>query len=238
MTQPAGFCRRIAANEDRAGDFAASRLARPLDRNSPATFIGGVSTLWCRPRLRRPITPQQQEPFWKPSPVKFSLSQDFPVSLDVLWPVYGSPAYLEAKYKALGSTNLRILEAKTDDTSINVVLERTIAPDLRSLPDWARKMVARDYVMRHENRCQRSSPTHASVSLGIKPLGSPVDIHGRGSLSEPAPGQTRLALEFDVECRIPLVGKKVAELFAIKIREALAEDHDFTLAYIKEHGSQ
>lgn len=182
-----------------------------------------------------PAKPQQQDLFWKPSTVKFSLSQDFPVSLDVLWPVYGSPAYLEAKYKSLGSTNLRILDARTDAGSINVVLERTISPDLKSIPEWARKMVARDYVMRHENRCQRSSPTQASVSLGIKPLGSPVDIHGRGSLSEPVPGQTRLALEFDVECRIPLVGKKVAELFAAKIREALAEDHDFTLAYIEEH---
>lgn len=167
--------------------------------------------------------------------MKFSLSQDFPVSLDVLWPVYGSPPYLEAKYKSLGSTNLRLLEADTDAAAINVVLERTISPDLQGVPDWARKLVARDYVMRHENRCRRSSPQQASVSLVIKPLGSPVDIHGRGSLAETTPGQTRLSLEFEVECRIPLVGKKVAELFAGKIREALAEDHDFTLAYIAGH---
>lgn len=171
----------------------------------------------------------------KTQPVKFSLSQDFPVGLDVLWPVYGNPAYLQAKYRALGAHRVEIREAHTDASDIRVLLERTIAPDLQNVPDWARKMVSRDYVMRHENRCHRLSPQASDVSLRITPIGSPVDINARGSLNEVSPGNTRLALEFEVKCNIPIVGKKVAEIFAGKIREALAEDHDFTLGYIKEH---
>lgn len=167
--------------------------------------------------------------------MKFSLAQDFPVGLDVLWPVYGAPAYLEAKYRALGAHRIDIKEAVTDAQSISVLLERTIAPDLKGVPDWARKLVGRDYVMRHENRCRRLSPQTSSVHLSITPLGSPVSINARGSLNEAAAGQCRLALEFDVECSLPIVGKKVAELFAGKIREALQEDHDFTLEYIRQH---
>lgn len=167
--------------------------------------------------------------------VKFNLAQDFPVGLDVLWPVYGAPPYLEAKYRALGAHRIDIKEAVTDEQAIFVVLERTIAPDLKGVPDWARKLVGRDYVMRHENRCRRLSPQSSVVNLSITPLGSPVSINAKGSLNEVAPGQCRLALEFDVECSLPIVGKKVAELFAGKIREALQEDHDFTLDYIKQH---
>jgi hypothetical protein len=167
--------------------------------------------------------------------VKFSLAQDFPVGLDELWAVYGSPPYLEAKYTALGALAVVIREAYTDASAIRVMLERTIATDLKGVPDWARKLVGRDYVMRHENRCQRRSAQNADVSLSITPLGSPVEISARGSLDEVAPGQTRLALEFDVVCSLPIVGKKVAEIFAGKIREALQEDHDFTLEYIRQH---
>ena len=164
--------------------------------------------------------------------MKFNLSQDFPVSLDVLWPVYGNSDYLVAKYTALGAHTIRIIESLTDEKAIAVVLERSIAPDLRNVPDWARKLVARDYVMHHENRCQRRSPQEAVVSLRIKPLGSPVDISARGTLAETGRSHTRLELEFEVQCSIPIVGKKVAEIFAAKIREALREDHDFTLDYI------
>lgn len=165
--------------------------------------------------------------------MKFSIDQDFPQGLDVLWAVYGEASYLQAKYHALGSVNIRVIESVTDDTDLRVVLERTIpATAINGIPDWARKLISRDYVMRHENRCKRSGPAHAAVDLCITPVGSPVSITAQGSFSEPAAGQSRLALVFDVHCRIPLVGGKVAELFAHKIREALTEDYEFTLGYV------
>lgn len=168
--------------------------------------------------------------------MKFSFDQDFPQGLDRLWAVYAQTDYLKAKYGALGSTHIRVLESVTTDKDLGVVLERTIpAADINGIPDWAKKLISRDYVMRHENRCKRTSPTHATVSLRITPVGSPVSISAQGTFSEPVAGHSRLALTFDVECKIPLVGGKVAELFAKKIREALAEDHDFTLGYIKAH---
>lgn len=162
--------------------------------------------------------------------MRFSLQQDFPFGIDALWPVYGAPAYLEAKYKALGAHSLRIQAAETTDEEIRVLLERTIAPDLKGVPDWARKMLGAEYVMRHENHCRRSGMT-AQVHLRITPVGAPVTIEARGSLGDIS-GRARLALDFQVECSIPLVGKKVAELFAGKIREALAEDYEFTRDYI------
>lgn len=162
--------------------------------------------------------------------MRFSLQQDFPFGIDALWPVYGAPAYLEAKYKALGAHSLRIQVAETTDEEIRVVLERTIAPDLRGVPDWARKMLGAEYVMRHENHCRRTG-TAAQVHLRITPAGAPVTIEARGQLGDRGE-RAHLALEFQVECSIPLVGKKVAELFAAKIREALAEDYDFTRDYV------
>ena len=167
--------------------------------------------------------------------MKFNLSHDFPVGMAALWPVYGSPDYLAAKYKALGSSNLRILEAITDEQRIRVVLERTITPDLKGVPDWARRLVVRDYTMRHENHCQRQGDALSRVNLRIIPVGAPVSISAAGSLSDVASGRSRLALDFDVTCSLPLVGRKVAEIFARKVHEALAEDHDFTVSYMQQN---
>lgn len=171
--------------------------------------------------------------------MKFNITQDFPQRLDVLWAVYAQPDYLQAKYNALGSTNVRVLESLTDEKSLSVVLERTIpSAGINGIPGWAQKLISRDYVMRHENRCRRTAPDHATVDLRITPVGSPVSISAHGSFSEPRAGHSRLALHFNVECKIPIVGSKVADLFAAKIREALQEDHDFTLAYVNAHAAR
>lgn len=167
--------------------------------------------------------------------MKFSLSQDYPVGLDVLWPVYGHPDYVRAKYLALGAHRVEVETAETTGEHIRVVLERVIAPDLDGVPDWARRLVGREYVMRHESLCRRTAPGQSAVELLITPLGAPVEIRASGSFNETAPGHTRLALDFEVSCSLPLVGGKVSALFAGKVREALLEDHAFTLGYLN-HG--
>jgi hypothetical protein len=169
--------------------------------------------------------------------VKFNLSHDFPVGLTALWSIYGNPNYLAAKYKALGSSDLRILQAITDEQRICVVLERTITPDLKGVPDWARRLVVRDYIMRHENHCLRQGDALSRVNLRIIPVGAPVSISAAGSLSDVAADRSRLALDFDVTCTLPLVGKKVAEIFARKVHDALAEDHDFTVSYMRQNSA-
>ncbi|MFN3587691.1 MAG: DUF2505 domain-containing protein, partial [Moraxellaceae bacterium] len=164
--------------------------------------------------------------------MKFSLSQEYPVGLDVLWPVYGHPDYVRAKYLALGARRVTVEVAETTDAQIRVVLERVIAPDLDGVPDWARRLVGGEYVMRHESRCRRTAPGQSVVELLITPLGAPVTIRAEGSFNETAPGQTRLALDFEVTCSLPLVGGKVSALFAGQVREALLEDHAFPLGYL------
>lgn len=164
--------------------------------------------------------------------MKFSVEHFFPFTIDQLWPVYGEATYLTEKYKALGSSGLYIHESYTDTSTIRVVLERTITPDLHNVPDWVRKKIARDYVMRHENRCQRISAERVDFQLRIIPKGAPVSIMGNGSMLQQG-ATTLFRAGFDVECSIPLVGKKVAEVFAGKVKEALAEDWAFTENYVR-----
>lgn len=165
--------------------------------------------------------------------MKFSVQHAFPFGLDELWQVYGEPGYLEAKYTALGASGLLIDEAATNDEEIRVRLERTVTPDFRNVPDWARKMVARDYVVRHENRFIRQSGDRATFNLGITPIGSPINVKGVGEIRT-FQQKSEFSVMFDIECRIPVVGKKVAEIFSGKVRESLLNDCDFTRAWVLE----
>ena len=165
--------------------------------------------------------------------MKFSLDQEFPAGMDSLWAVFSQQDYPGRKYAALGSTDFRMIAFSAAAERITVALERTIPAATESIPDWARKLVSRDYVMRHETRWRRIDRRRADAELDITPVGIPVSIRARGEITEQTPVSTCMTLNFEVQCRVPLIGRKVAELFAGKIREAMAQDHAFTVRYLQ-----
>lgn len=168
--------------------------------------------------------------------MKMNVQQELLFRLDELWPVYAEPGYLQAKYLALGASQLVIHEAHTDANELRVTLERLVEPDMQRVPDWARKLMSPHYTIRHQNRFVRESAELVRFNLGITPVGAPISVQGVGTIKEQK-GRSQFEVTFDVNCSIPLVGKKVAEIFSGKIREALLEDCEFTQAYVIEQRS-
>lgn len=166
--------------------------------------------------------------------MKFSLSQDFPAGLDRLWAVFGRPDYPEKKYRSLGSSDIRVLLFRVDAEVIEVELERTTPVAWQTIPVWARALLSRRQVMHHRSRWQRVSPTWVEAVLDIAPVGRRVSAHGSGSIVQLTPDRTRMTLRFTVDSAIPVLGAKVARLYARQIREALRADHAFTLRYLEE----
>lgn len=166
--------------------------------------------------------------------MKFSLSQDFPAGLERLWAAFGQPDYPVQKYRSLGSTGLRMLRFDATAELIEVELERRAPVAWETVPAWARGFLSRGQVMHHRTRWLRVSPTWVEVELGIVPVGKPVSAHGTGSIVQLAPDLTRMTLRFVVECRLPVLGARVARLYAKQIREAFEADHAFTLRYLEE----
>jgi hypothetical protein len=166
--------------------------------------------------------------------VKFSVRQDFPTTLDCLWAAFGHADYPQQKYRALGSTELRMLHFTATRNLIEVELARTVSVAAQALPAWARAFVAGEPRIHQQTRWRRVSPTQVDALLDFVPAGLPVEAHATGTVIEPVPGQTRMTLNFDVQSRLPVVGAKVARLFARQVQEALAADHAFTLKYLEQ----
>ena len=78
--------------------------------------------------------------------MQFDLTQDFPVGLDRLWSILGRADYIEAKYRSLGSTSLRLLKFKVDPRSIDVEVDREVPVARGQLPLWARVFIGDEHI--------------------------------------------------------------------------------------------
>lgn len=166
--------------------------------------------------------------------VGFQLEHLYPADLRRLWAALGRPEYVERKYAALGSTDLRILRFDADEHIINVVLERRVrAPDAAAVSAWARPVFSSSHVLHHRSRWTRVDAKSAHVELEIWPLGTPVRAHGDGAALELSAECTQMKLRIAVQCGVPVIGTKVAQLFADQMKQALAQDHRFTLSYLQ-----
>ena len=166
--------------------------------------------------------------------VKLEVTQAFPAGLDRLWKVFGRPEYTEQKYRALGSSGVRVRRFDATEREIRVELERLSPVTVARVPAWARPFVGDKQSMRHATTWRRTNSKRIEAALEIDPVGQPVAARGTGEVAEIDPTHSRLTLHFDVTCRIPRLGAKVAAMYASQIEEALRADHAFTLRYLRE----
>jgi hypothetical protein len=163
----------------------------------------------------------------------FQLKHLYPADLGRLWATLGRREYVESKYRALGSTDLRILEFDVSAHTIFVVLERRVRNDADAVPAWAKIILAGSHVLHHQTRWTRVDSKSAEVEVEIWPPGIPVRAQGRGVIVELSAKRTEITLDFAVECHVPAVGAKVAEFFADQMEQALDQDHRFTMSYLR-----
>ena len=166
--------------------------------------------------------------------MEFTITQDYPAGLDRLWAVFGRPDYPRRKYRALGATAVLVRRFHVTAQAIEVDLERDAPVDDSRLPSWTRLLVRGKQTLRHRTAWRRVGPTQAAAELDISPVGLPVHASGTGWLVEAANGTTRMELTWRVQS---VLGARVESLFAGQIRAALANDHAFTLQYLREAGA-
>lgn len=163
----------------------------------------------------------------------FTVEQEFPVGLDRLWTAVGRADYVREKYRALGATEVRLRRFTATAGRIDVDLERDL-PVALPLPPGAGAPGASLRTLRHRSTWRRDAPDHARVDIEITPLGLPVDARGDGALHQTAPDRCRLELHWRTVAgeSLGLLRGLAAAIFARRVREALAEDHAFTLAWL------
>lgn len=165
--------------------------------------------------------------------MKVTVNQDFPATIDRLWEVFSDKEYPRAKYEALGATYYECAKFVATSELIEVDLTRKFPIDSSKIPAIARKFISAEQTMRHETRWQRISSELVKAELKITPVGRPIKITAAGKITPTSTG-SRLVLELDVTCDVPLVGGEIAKFFAKQVEQAMPADHAFTLKYLEQ----
>jgi hypothetical protein len=163
--------------------------------------------------------------------MEITVTQDFPAGLDRLWAAFGRSEYPKQKYLALGATAVRVRRFQATAMAIDVEVERDVPVDKSRLPPWTRLLARTEQTLQHRTTWRRVDPKHVTAELDILPLGLPVRAHGSGTIVESTLGTTRMVLTWQVHS---VLGKKIERVFADQIRDALDNDHAFTLQYLKQ----
>jgi hypothetical protein len=173
---------------------------------------------------------------WDNDGVKLHVDQDYPATIDRLWTVFSDPKYPGAKHAALGATHVEMAAFSASPREIAVDLCRRVPVDATKIPGFARKLLGEEQTMRQQTRWLRISPEEVRATLTITPVGRPLRIAGTARLTPLAGASSRLSFEFEVSSDVPLIGAKIAALFAGQMEAALKADHAFTLDYLQRAG--
>lgn len=167
-------------------------------------------------------------------PLQFTVSQRFPVSLERLWEVCSRRAYVEAKYRALDSRSLRLLDFTARPRFIEVLLERKVALPLARLVSWLPRFTPASLVLRHHTRWWRTTPDAANVQIEIVTIGLPLHGEATGTLREVAADCTEMSLRWRLDCGGAWPAERILRLFAQQVRNGLRRDYTFTVGYLRE----
>jgi hypothetical protein len=165
--------------------------------------------------------------------VQFDLTQDFPVGLDRLWTALGRADYVEQKYRALGSTSLRMLKFSADADLIEIEFDRQAPVARDELPFWARVISGKQQAVHQHTRWRRAGPDRVDAEFDITALRMPISARGTGTVHELAPAHSRMTMRFYVSSTLAALKSNVARLFAQQVKQALQADHAFTLSYLR-----
>jgi len=164
--------------------------------------------------------------------VNFEIAQDFPAGLARLWEALGRRDYVDRKYIALGSTSVHVKQFDSGPQRIEVRLERTLGIEASGLPAWARWLSGRPQRLTHHTCWTRVGAKRVDVELRVSTQDHAVDADATGSVIELDAGRTRMRLSVAVTCSVPVAGGQIAKVFADQMKQALEQDHAFTVRYL------
>ena len=137
---------------------------------------------------------------------------------------------VKSKYEAIGQSDVQLVRRdQGDDGSVTLVTTRVVPLEL---PGFAKKVLSpKQQVTQTDVWAPADSKGRRTGTFVVEAKGTPVQVHGTLELvARGAKGCTNTT-DVSVECKVPLIGGKVADLVAKDTRRAL--DHEQT--WMAEH---
>jgi Protein of unknown function (DUF2505) len=165
--------------------------------------------------------------------MKVKATHRYAHGLDTVYAAFCDPAFYAAKFAGVGARNVKVLEHEKKGASFRIRTEREMRVDVPAvlktvLGEWNR-------IVQSEHWKTADDSCHNELEL-ISPA-VPVSVRGIMDLSKDGKSCVN-AVEMDIRCELPFIGKKLAELVAGNTERGLADEYEFIRDYLAAGGKQ
>ncbi|MDF1724086.1 MAG: DUF2505 domain-containing protein [Alcanivorax sp.] len=167
--------------------------------------------------------------------MKVMVDREFPVGVDRLYEILTSKAYFEQRFE-WGKVNDYRFQA-FQDTAEGLLIQIVQPIQIRTdkVPSFARRLLPSQADLLTEFLWQATEQPGCYQARYRFQLGSvPLKISGNMRLSADGENQSIQQTQVEITSSVPLVGKKLVDLVAPKIDDALAGDYRHTLRYVEQ----
>jgi len=163
--------------------------------------------------------------------VEFSVTHTYEFSAKRVFAVLTDFDLVRAKYESLGHTDVELVSHDEGPDGAVTIVTRRVVP--LELPGFAKKVLSpRQRVTQTD---AWSAPDPAGVRTGtfvVDATGTPVRVQGSLRLAPEGARACTNVIDTVVDCRIPLIGGKVAGFVAGDTRRAVDHELTWTRAYL------
>ena len=137
---------------------------------------------------------------------------------------------VKSKYEAIGQSGVQLVRCERGDDGLVTLVTTRVVP--LELPGFAKKVLSpKQHVTQTDVWSAADRKGRRDGTFAVEAKGAPVRLHGTLRLVPRGAKGCTNTIDVTVECGVPLIGGKIADLVANDTRRAL--DHEQT--WMSEH---
>ena len=166
--------------------------------------------------------------------MKFTDEHVFEQPLDVVRKAYFDPEFAPKKYAALGLQDIKVTaQGKTGDESF-VTCRFKMLPTI-NVPGFAQKFIKQDKPVGVQQTDRWNTTTNTgSLLVELAGMTSVTSLECQMTLEKHSKGTVN-RMSWSVECKVPLIGGKLAKLLAEDIQQKSEADRQATAEILKSY---
>lgn len=163
--------------------------------------------------------------------MRISRTHEVDAPLDACWAMVHDPDSHVAKFTAMGHRDLQVVECDRTEDHLHLVIDRVVDVEV---PSFARRVLQPTNSVRSTDDWSRAQDGTCHGTFTLATRGVPIDIAGTTSLVDGDAG-TRYTIEVEVSVRVPVIGRRVAEVARGIVEQQLDDEFRLCDQWVATH---
>lgn len=162
--------------------------------------------------------------------MKISKSHRFEYPIEKVWDMFHDPKSHVEKFASMGHSEIKILDEKSDETSLTLKLQRKVEMEI---PSVAAKFISPTNTVTSTDYWESRGETyggHFSVDIA----GVPAETKGLTELKPAGAKACDYTVTLDLKIKIPLLGDKIAKAISPQLEAQIEQEFVAAESWLKK----